>query len=130
MVGELDVLAIVSERLASLRVPFMLTGSYAMAYYATPRMTRDLDIVVELKDVDVDRFVATFAPDFYVDSDAARTAVNAQRPVARISSSLSSSGSGKRIPSCSAAMFARCSPVHWTTDTWSNGQRSSTSPGC
>ena len=79
MVGELDVLAIVGERLAFLRVPFMLTGSYAMAYYATPRMTRDLDIVVELRDVDVDRLVATFATDFYIDPDAARAAVKAQR---------------------------------------------------
>lgn len=57
----------------------MLTGSYALAYYATPRMTRDLDIVVELRDMDVDRLVATFAPDFYIDSEAARAAVKLQR---------------------------------------------------
>lgn len=48
MIGELDVLRIVSERLAAAGIRYMLTGSYAMAFYATPRMTRDLDLVVEL----------------------------------------------------------------------------------
>ena len=79
MVGELDVLAIVSERLVAIRVQFMLTGSYAMAYYATPRMTRDIDLVVALGEADVDRIVATFAPDFYIDADDARTAVKSRR---------------------------------------------------
>lgn len=48
MIGELDILRIVSERLDSARIPYMLTGSYALAYYTTPRMTRDLDLVVSL----------------------------------------------------------------------------------
>lgn len=49
MLDELEVLRIVSERLESARLPFMLTGSFAMAYYGRPRMTRDLDIVVSRK---------------------------------------------------------------------------------
>jgi hypothetical protein len=48
MISELDVLRIVSERLDAAQVPYMLTGSYAMAFYTTPRMTRDLDIVISL----------------------------------------------------------------------------------
>ncbi len=46
MLEELEVLKIVSERLEAAQLPFMLTGSFAMAYYGKPRMTRDLDIVV------------------------------------------------------------------------------------
>jgi p-hydroxybenzoate 3-monooxygenase len=38
-------------------MPFMLTGSFALAYYATPRMTRDLDIVVALSERDVNTLV-------------------------------------------------------------------------
>ncbi len=79
MVGELDVLGIVSGRLTHLGVAFMLTGSYAMAYYATPRMTRDLDLVVALNESNIDRIVSAFSPDFYVDGDAARAAVASQR---------------------------------------------------
>lgn len=79
MVGEQDVLRIVSERLSSADISFMLTGSYAMAYYATPRMTRDLDLVVALGDRDVDSVVALFSPDFYIDADDVRDAVTTQR---------------------------------------------------
>ena len=43
MLEELEVLKIVSERLEAAQLP-MLTGSFAMAYYGKPRMTRDLDI--------------------------------------------------------------------------------------
>lgn len=75
MVTELDLLGIVSDRLANCDVPFMLTGSFALAYYATPRMTRDLDIVVALGTADIPRIVAAFADDFYVDAEAARTAM-------------------------------------------------------
>lgn len=77
--NELDILRIVSERLGRLGIPFMLTGSYAMAYYATPRMTRDLDLVVALEAAAVDKLVAAFAGEFYVDADAAREAVRSGR---------------------------------------------------
>ena len=48
MHAELEVLKIVSERLEAAHIPYMLTGSFAMAYYGQPRMTRDLDLVVAL----------------------------------------------------------------------------------
>ena len=48
MLDELEVLRIVGERLESAHIPFMLTGSFAMAYYGKPRMARDLDFVVAL----------------------------------------------------------------------------------
>lgn len=79
MVGELEVLRTVCERLEGARVLFMLTGSYALAYYTTPRMTRDLDLVVALVEDDVERVVAAFSPDFYVDADDVRAAIRLQR---------------------------------------------------
>lgn len=79
MLSELDVLKLVSERLSNNRFQFMLTGSFALAYYATPRMTRDLDIVVDLRETDVERLAGVFRTDFYLDPDDARAAVVAQR---------------------------------------------------
>jgi hypothetical protein len=79
VISELDVLHIVGERLESAGLAFMLTGSFAMAYYATPRMTRDIDLVVALQDGDVDRVVMAFAGDFYIDADDVRAAVRSQR---------------------------------------------------
>jgi hypothetical protein len=49
---ELEVLRIVAERLEPAGIPYMLTGSMAANYYAVPRMTRDIDLVVELSPPD------------------------------------------------------------------------------
>ena len=72
---ELHVLHTVVSRLDSAGIPYMLSGSTALGAYATPRMTRDLDLVVPLELVDVDRFVRLFANDFYCDADAVRRSV-------------------------------------------------------
>jgi hypothetical protein len=79
MPDELEVLKIVSERLEAAHIPFMLTGSFAMAYYGQPRMTRDLDLVVSLGEEDVHGIVAAFSPDFYIDADDTRAAILTQR---------------------------------------------------
>ncbi len=79
MSDEFSVLKIVSERLEGSGIAFMLTGSFALTYYATPRMTRDLDFVVACEESDVARLVSIFSPDFYVDEDAARSAVRLLR---------------------------------------------------
>jgi hypothetical protein len=66
MLEELEVLRIVSQRLDLAHLPFMLTGSFATAYYSMPRMTRDLDIVVSLGEEDMQGIVAALSPDFYI----------------------------------------------------------------
>ena len=47
----------------------MVTGSMAMNFYATPRMTRDIDIVIELREVDVAQVVGLFQREYYIDRD-------------------------------------------------------------
>jgi hypothetical protein len=79
MLDELEVLRIVGERLESAHIPFMLTGSFAMAYYGKPRMTRDLDFVVALAEEDVNGIVSGLSPDFYLDADDIRAALISQR---------------------------------------------------
>jgi hypothetical protein len=76
---ELDVLKVVSERLEAAGLPFMLTGSFAMAFYGQPRMTRDIDIVIALGQEDVPSVLAALSEDFYVDADAVLAAVVSQR---------------------------------------------------
>ena len=63
---ELEVLKIVTRRLNKAKIPYMISGSIAANYYTVPRMTRDIDIVIELKPDDVDKFVRLFEGDFYV----------------------------------------------------------------
>jgi hypothetical protein len=73
---ELEVLAIVTGRLEAADIPYMVTGSVAANYYAVPRMTRDIDLVVELSEGDADRSCALFEGDFYVERNAVRTAID------------------------------------------------------
>ncbi len=75
MSEELEVLKTVARRLDDLGIPYMVTGSMAVNYYAVPRMTRDIDVVVELSGGDADRLCEAFQDDFYVDRDAVRRVV-------------------------------------------------------
>lgn len=77
--NEFDVLRDVVRRLDGAGIAYMLTGSLAMNFYATPRMTRDIDIVVELSVGDIDRVVSLFTPDFYVSRAAVAEAVGRRR---------------------------------------------------
>lgn len=80
---ELDVLRDVSLRLESAGIAFMLTGSTAMNYYVQPRMTRDIDLVVEVAADQTELLVALFKEDYYVDRVAISKAI-AQRSVFNI----------------------------------------------
>ena len=72
---ELDVLRDVTERLTSGGIEFMLTGSMAMNYYAQPRMTRDIDLVIKLGSDHVDVLMSLFEPDYYVERRAVARAI-------------------------------------------------------
>lgn len=45
---------------------YMISGSLAMNVYATPRMTRDIDIVIELAEKDIEKFIQIFKDNFYI----------------------------------------------------------------
>ncbi len=75
MLDELAVLKLVTARLDAAGIPYMLTGSLASGHYGEPRMTRDIDLVVELEPADATRLVALFAAEFDVDEDSVRRAI-------------------------------------------------------
>lgn len=70
-----DIVRDVSERLDRADMSYMLTGSMAMNYYAEPRMTRDVDFVVELQGTRPGRIEALFTPDYYVSVEAVEEAM-------------------------------------------------------
>ncbi|MHC4555919.1 MAG: nucleotidyltransferase [Planctomycetota bacterium] len=69
MSEELEVLKIVTSRLNKAGIAYMVSGSIAANYYTIPRMTRDIDIVIELQKTDIDKFVNLFQGDFYVNRE-------------------------------------------------------------
>jgi hypothetical protein len=65
MSEELEVLKEVTWRLDRAQIAYMVTGSIATNFYTVPRMTRDIDIVVELSERDLSRFIPLFEADYY-----------------------------------------------------------------
>jgi predicted nucleotidyltransferase len=78
MSEELEVLQIVTHRLTLVQIPYMVKGSMAMNFYAMPRMTRDIDFVVELSEPDIDRMIEQFHQDFYIERDMIQQALQQQ----------------------------------------------------
>jgi hypothetical protein len=73
--NELDIVRDVSRRLDAAGIGYMLTGSMAMNYYAQPRMTRDIDVVVALQTGDAERIVRLFGADYYVSRSAVQDSI-------------------------------------------------------
>lgn len=76
---ELDVLRDISRRLEEAGIAFMVTGSVAMNYYAQPRMTRDIDLVISLDESQTERFLSLFERDYYFDRQSVAQAVSSRR---------------------------------------------------
>jgi predicted nucleotidyltransferase len=72
---ELDVLADVVNRLEQAGIEYMLTGSMAMNYYAVPRMTRDIDIIIEMQIEDIPGIFALFNDDYYISEEGIKDAL-------------------------------------------------------
>ena len=73
--NEIDIVRDISQRFEQVRIPYMLTGSVAMNYYAQPRMTRDIDVVIAIGPEDIGRVAALFRPDYYVSEENIRESV-------------------------------------------------------
>ena len=76
MSEELEVLKIVAERLEKAGINYMVSGSVAANYYTIPRMTRDIDVVIELEQGDVEAFVGLFESDFYLSREVIKNEVS------------------------------------------------------
>lgn len=71
---QLEFVKLVVSRLESAGIPYMMTGSMAMSIYTVPRMTRDVDFVIECTPGDASRIAELFMGDCYVDESSVRRA--------------------------------------------------------
>jgi len=76
MSDEIELLKDVAAKLESAGIEYMMTGSMAMALYATPRMTRDIDIVIHISTADIGILIGIFRNDFYIEEESVRFAVS------------------------------------------------------
>lgn len=72
---QLQFTLLIVSRLRAADIPYMITGSVALAVYAQPRMTRDIDVVIECKPGDATRIASLFKTDCYAEEAEIREAV-------------------------------------------------------
>jgi hypothetical protein len=66
---ELEARQSVTAKLEEAGIPYMITGSMAANFYAIPRMTRNIDLAIELSERDVDRVARLFQPEYNIQED-------------------------------------------------------------
>jgi hypothetical protein len=75
-VEQAELLRRVIDILEDQRIVYLLVGSLASGVYGEPRLTADVDVVVELDPTQAAKLCAAFpAPEYYVSETAAREAV-------------------------------------------------------
>lgn len=69
----------ICELLEAQNIDYMLSGSLALNTYTTPRMTRDIDIVIALSESNLDSFITLFSQDTaYFSIPAIKEAIRTQ----------------------------------------------------
>jgi hypothetical protein len=75
-VDQADLMRMAVEVLERLDIPYLVVGSAASSIYGEPRMTQDIDIVIDPTSAQLDQLCAAFPPDdYYVSVDAAHDAL-------------------------------------------------------
>lgn len=73
---QVDLLRHLVDALNEARIEYMVTGSVASSLQGEPRATHDLDVVVTLREEDIEAVLAAFpSPRFYVSEEAIREAI-------------------------------------------------------
>jgi hypothetical protein len=70
----LDLLQNVCKQLDNHNIKYMVSGSIALNIYAIPRLTRDIDIVIELSENQIEEFTSLF-PNSYFDENTIKNEI-------------------------------------------------------
>ncbi|MEZ6120119.1 MAG: hypothetical protein R3C28_26605 [Pirellulaceae bacterium] len=70
---ETELLCDCLQRLEATGIPYMLVGSMASNYWGVPRSTHDIDFVIQYDEPDVQRIVAAFQSDFFIQDISVRS---------------------------------------------------------
>jgi len=74
--NQKDVFARVIDILNELKISYMIVGSIASILYGKPRLTLDMDIVIDIKEEDIEDFVSKFDSDWYIDKEMIKDAIS------------------------------------------------------
>lgn len=70
-----EVFGYVIDILERLGIPYMITGSVASVAYGEPRLTLDMDVVIDMTPEQAEALAASFSPEYYADLEMMRSAL-------------------------------------------------------
>ena len=70
-----DALKLLLSKLDECGIPYMITGSFASNIHGLPRATQDADVVIEVEQRTLERFLESLGPAFYRSAEAAMDAL-------------------------------------------------------
>ncbi len=73
--NQSEFFSFVIDVLEGVGIPYMITGSVASMAYGEPRLTLDMDVVVDLSQDQAEEFCRKFGGDFYKDLDSILVAI-------------------------------------------------------
>ncbi len=80
MTPEQEALAKVLQQIEALGIPYMVAGSVASSHYGRPRMTHDVDVVLDPTPTDLSSLVGELTrAGLYVNADVAQRALQSRR---------------------------------------------------
>ncbi len=65
----LNLLEKIAKSLEEKKIPYMLSGSIALNTYTIPRMTLDVDIIIELHEENLQNFLSIFDENYYLNKN-------------------------------------------------------------
>ncbi len=77
--GPYELLRKIIETLDDLQITYLVTGSVAAMAYGEPRMTNDIDIVAEVRELHIPGLLKAFpSEEYYISDEMIREAINTQ----------------------------------------------------
>jgi len=70
-----ELLKTVTGMLDKKGIPYMISGSLALNVYCIPRMTMDIDIVIELDQSNLTEFMTIFSEGYYLNDETVKTEI-------------------------------------------------------
>lgn len=75
--SQFKLLEEIAKKLTEKNIPYMLTGSLVSSLQGIPRSTHDIDIIISIKNIDINKLIEAFSKEnYYLDKKTIEEAIS------------------------------------------------------
>jgi hypothetical protein len=67
-----EIVPYVCSELEKISLDYMLSGSAAVGFYSPSRNSNDIDVIINIKEEDIEKFISTFGERFFIQPETVR----------------------------------------------------------